>query len=166
MPKGVYLKKLGVHGKYARTLEIRHQTADSVRETSQKNAQDPEWRQKVSEATKERMRDPEVRACHLSALAEARRNSPTGSSWRGGQGDKPNDLELSYAWLLNLGYVSNFPVQVSRFVRYRLDYALPTEKICFEIDGQTHKSRQDKDAEKDSALRSQGWKVIRVRHWN
>lgn len=114
MPKGVYTKKLGVHGTYVRTPEIRAKIAESVRDISRVNAQDPEWRQNGSEATKVRMHDPAIRQRHLDGLARAREASPSGSTWKGEQGQEPNELERSYAGLLELGYVSNFPVHVTK----------------------------------------------------
>lgn len=166
MPSGVYIRKPGaLIGKRNPTPETRKKIADSIRAIAQKNAKDPAWRKRVSEGTKKRMHDPEIREKHLAGLAAARQRSPTGSSWRGGQGCEPNDLEKSYAWLLNAGYHSNYRVAVSSTVWYRLDYALPEEKICFEIDGATHKHKVGQDAEKDAALVALGWNVIRIRHW-
>lgn len=165
MPSGVYKKKLGVHGKYIRTPEIRAKIADGVREIAQENGRDPQWRQRVSEETKKRMHDPAVRNRHLAGLERARQESPTGSSWRGGQGCEPNELEKSYAWLLAIGYTSNAPVRVYRNLWYRLDYALIQNKICIEIDGPSHKKKSVQDATKTAVLETLGWKVIRVRHW-
>jgi len=172
MPSGIYERKPGSRsGKYERTPEIRKKIADSIRSIAQENAKDPEWRKLVSEGTKKRMHDPDVRERHLAGLEQARQQSPTGSSWRGGQGCEPNELERSYSWLLLVGYVSNFPVHVTEAAQsmpslwYRLDYALPDAKICFEIDGPTHKHKVHQDAVKTAVLEALGWKVIRIKHW-
>lgn len=171
MPRGVYVKKLGVHGKHKRTPETLAKQSESMREASKAFSDDPEWRRRVSEGTRERMHDPEVRERHLAGLERARQESPMGSSWRGGQGCEPNSLEKSYDWLLIAGYVSNFPVhvtlssQLAPSLWYRLDYALPEAKMGFEIDGPTHKKKQEKDAVKSYVLEALGWKIIRIRHW-
>lgn len=174
MPKGVYKKKLGVHGKYKRTPEILEKLSTSIRESllHQAVTQDPTWRKRVSESTKERMHDPDIRERRLAGLEGARNRSPTGNSWRGGQGQEPNTLEKSYDWLLLAGYQSNFPVYVTAAsheappIWYRLDYALPEAMLCFEIDGPTHRYKIEQDANKDTTLLTLGWKVIRIRHWS
>jgi very-short-patch-repair endonuclease len=41
---------------------------------------------------------------------------------------------------------------------------MPLEsKINIEIDGSSHRGREEKDAERDAFLRSRGWKVIRIK---
>lgn len=137
------------------------------REELKQIARDPAWRQKVSEATKERMRDPEVRERHLTALREAMSVQPDGHTFSGGKGREPNELEKWYAGLLQpLGYIWQFVVVVDSNGRhYDLDFAHVENKINVEIDGSSHRGREQKDTRRDETLRNMGWKVIRVRHW-
>lgn len=167
MPRGVYVKKSGVHGKYERTPEIRAKIAASVSLVVQENANDPEWRQRVSDGTKTRMHDPVIRQKHLEGLKRAQANKPFGAPFSGTYSSEPNELELSYAWLLSLGYAAQVIVVVGKNGHhYTLDYALVSEKICIEIDGSFHKRRANEDAKRDQTLKALGWKVIRVRHWS
>lgn len=57
-------------------------------------------------------------------------------------------------------YVREFP-----FGRYSLDFAWPHKKVAIEIDGDQHQRFQvyiDRDLRKDSKLRDEGWKVLRI----
>jgi Protein of unknown function (DUF559) len=169
MPKGVYIKKPGVHGKYVRTPEIRARIADGVRDIVRANAQDPEWRRRVSDGTKKRMHDPDVREKHLAGLEQARRNSPTGSSWPGGRGHAPTQTMLNFASILcPAGYLMdevNVVTGKGHGHHYTLDFAHPEAKVNIEIDGATHKHKTESDATRDSFMRSAGWKVIRIKLW-
>ncbi|MFV9511794.1 endonuclease domain-containing protein [Tepidibacillus sp. LV47] len=52
--------------------------------------------------------------------------------------------------------------------KYRIDIALPQNKIAIECDGhQFHSSKEakERDKRKDKFLRSKGWKVIRIPGW-
>jgi len=142
--------------------------ADPIyREELKQKAKDPAWRKRVSEATKERMRDPEVRERHLTALREAMASQPDGHTFTGGKGRPPNELEVWYANLLQpLGYIWYHIITVDGSgLHYTLDFAHIENKINIEIDGSSHKGREEKDNRRDKFLREIGWKVIRVRHW-
>lgn len=142
--------------------------ADPVyREQLRQMAKDPAWRQKVSEATKERMHDPEIRERHLAALREAMSCEVDGHTFNGGKGKPPNELEVWYADLLQpLGYSWHHIIKVDGSgLHYTLDFAQVENRINIEIDGSSHKGRQEKDNRRDLFLRNLGWKVIRVRHW-
>lgn len=167
MPSGVYLRKPGsLVGKHERSSEYRKKVADSVRKIMETKSKDPEWRKRVSEGTKRRMHDPEVRERHLEGLKRAHKNKPFGAPFSGTYAPEPNELERSYSWLVQLGYVNQFVVvKGKRGVHYTLDYALPEEKICIEIDGSSHKYKIESDAKRDYTLKLLGWKIIRVRHW-
>lgn len=45
---------------------------------------------------------------------------------------------------------------------YKIDVAIPHRRIGIEIDGTSHKNRQEADMRKNIRLRSLGWKVIRI----
>jgi hypothetical protein len=169
MPRGVYVKKPGVHGKYKRTPEILSKLAESVRETAQANAKDPVWHQHVSEGTKRRMHDPDVRAKHLDGLERARFNSPTGSSWPGGRGHPPTQTMIDFASVLcPAGYLMdevNIPTCRGQGHHYTLDFAHIEARVNIEIDGATHKRKVEADATRDAFMRSIGWRVIRIKLW-
>lgn len=171
MPRGVYVRKPGsLAGKYKRTPEIRAKIADGVRASTQTNAVDPEWRRRVSEGTRKRMRDPDVREKHLAGLKQARENSPTSSSWPGGRGHPPTQSMLDFAAILcPVGYVMdevNIPTGKGQGHHYTLDFAHPEAKVNIEIDGATHKNKVESDKTRDVFMRSIGWKVIRIKMWS
>jgi hypothetical protein len=45
---------------------------------------------------------------------------------------------------------------------YKLDFAHREAKVNIEIDGRSHRDRQEQDARRDAYLQSLGWKVIRI----
>jgi hypothetical protein len=164
MPSGVYKRRPEMFK--SPSAETRAKISESVRAKAQANARDPEWRKKVSESTKKRMHDPEIRQRHLDGLKRAHAKSPNGNNFNGGFGAPPNELEESYNWLCSLGYQRNIFIRANG-IRYQMDYALHETKICIEIDGTSHrpKYRQEHDKKKDADLKTIGWTVVRVRHW-
>jgi len=142
--------------------------ADPIfREEMRQTARDPEWRQKVSEATKKRMHDPEIRERHLTALRAAMAATPDGHTFSGSKGREPNELEKWYAGLLQpIGYIWGYIVKFNSEGRhYTLDFALEDGKINIEVDGSSHRGREISDHIRDETLKNLGWRVIRVRHW-
>lgn len=91
---------------------------------------------------------------------EARKTHSRNAFWsfRGGETGK-----FWASLLCPLGYLQEYRVYKDgrRFV---LDFALPSVKICFELDGEWHATTPEQDEERDNLLRSMGWKVIRVKH--
>ena len=165
MPTGQYKREPWM---YANRKPVSKETRQKLSEIAQAHGKDPEWRKRVSEGTKKRMQDPEVRVKHLAGLYNAFAKTENGNNFTGGQGQQRNALQQIYADIfLPLGYVEDHPVQWGeRGERYRLDFALVEEKICIEIDGSSHKGKEEHDELKDATLKAFGWKVIRINHVN
>ena len=127
---------------------------------------DPKWRRKVSERTREAMQRPETRQRHLDALSCVFDLSENGNNFTGGQGQQLNNNEqLYFDILVPLGYAHNHRLKYGqgRGQYYRLDFALVEAHIAIEIDGSSHRDRQEKDELRDQRLHSLGWKVVRIR---
>lgn len=135
----------------------------------QANGKKPEWRKKVSAATKEAMHRPEVREKHLEALDKVWLNAELGNNFTGSNGQPPNELMSYYASILcPLGYVMDevtFPTGHGGY--WRLDFALAENKINIEIDGSSHNAgkRRLLDVERDEFMRNLGWTVIRIKEY-
>lgn len=57
-----------------------------------------------------------------------------------------------------------YPVTQYKVGRYRLDFAIPSQKICIEADGKAyHSSPKQKahDRKRDAYLKDKGWTVLR-----
>ena len=165
MPSGVYTRTPEMKAaRFGRKVSEEQKLKQSI--AMKERAKDPEWRKLVSDRTKERMWDPEIRERHLIKLTEAFALTENGNHWNGGQGQEPNELQQLYADLLiPLGYETEYIVQWGgRGERYRLDFALVEEKIDIEIDGSSHAGKEDRDDLRDAILRIFGWKIIRINH--
>lgn len=80
----------------------------------------------------------------------------------------PEEVTMQYLDYHKLNYEREHP-----FGKYSIDFAFVDKKIALEVDGRQHNDsdRIRIDNEKDSALNSEGWKVIRIpwindnKHW-
>ena len=150
----------------------------AIREGCVERSKRPEYREKLRDSWKRReksgrehllkvgFRNPLTqRKAHLGIIKAHRHGSYFES------------VVANYLIKLNLKierqyYVRGPPQLVSnQFVRecgtrrkvYLIDIALPDSKIAIEVDGEHwHRNRKVEDAERDSYLRSKGWKVIRI----
>jgi hypothetical protein len=134
-------------------------------EEHHKRVKDPEWRKKVSEATKKRMHDSDVRDKHLNALDDVFLKAKNGHNFPSG----PSDIVLEFAKVLcPAGYLMD-EIRISRrnktgyLSTYTLDFGHPEAKVDIEIDGSSHKYSEEHDDTRDNFLRSEGWKVIRIK---
>lgn len=89
------------------------------------------------------------------------------NTFKGGNAQAPLPYMAEYAALLvPLGYVmDSYFVNGPRPGRatYKLDFALVDAKVNIELDGSSHKgARLERDARRDTWLRSLGWHVIRI----
>ena len=70
--------------------------------------------------------------------------------------------------LESLGYKESFDFfhQYPIFDKYFLDFAFPSMKLNIEIDGNDHKQvkKKNKDKERDSLLRENNWRILRITH--
>ena len=69
---------------------------------------------------------------------------------------------LSTQWVYQYAIPTKKPRGTGYPTSYKLDFALPDKRWGLEIDGNSHRSRKDLDAKKDSLLESLGWSVLRV----
>jgi len=174
MPKGVYprtanqLKAAVANLAKGREPEARAKANATLKMV----AQDMGWRLKVSDATRKRMRDPEVRGRHLAGLKEARRKH--GTNFLGGNGQQPTQAQLQAADILTpLGFVRELAVRTrghgTEYLcpnAYKVDFGHPARLLAVELDGSSHNSRskQLEDFRKTTILEALGWKVFRIKH--
>jgi very-short-patch-repair endonuclease len=74
----------------------------------------------------------------------------------GRQGSRYADL------LCPVGYRREYLLNVSRTVKFKMDFALVERKVNVEIDGPYHMGNVKKDTARDTFLKQLGWIVIRV----
>jgi uncharacterized protein DUF559 len=136
---------------------------------ARQRAQDPEWRIKVSLATKRAMQRPEVRRTHLAAIR--RYVKLNGTSFKGGNGQRPTKFVRDLERILKpLGYIREYAIGIPNSLgrkhggNYKVDFALPSKKIAIECDGPCHRNRKHLDEKKDTILKKLGWRIIRVPH--
>jgi hypothetical protein len=143
--------------------DIRNRHLNGCREA----AKDPKWHQRVSEGTKKALNEPVTREKHLAAL---RKINDEGRNvfLRVGKGRPPQPIMLEFAAVLcPSGYVMDKinirkgPGKSDSY--YTLDFAHIEAKVDIEIDGSSHKRKEDHDARRDAFLRNLGWKVIRIK---
>jgi hypothetical protein len=170
MPTGVYprtpqqLSVAKANLAKGRQPEARMKAAQSLRQI----ASDPSWREKVSTATKEAMRRPEVRDRHLQAM----KGQPT--NFKGGNGRPLAERVHAYLAALKLfGWMPEYVIKTQghRTVHnpppvYKADLANPSIMTVLEMDGTSHRprQRQELDRKKTEVLEALGWTVIRINH--
>jgi hypothetical protein len=171
MPKGVYPRTKNQLAAAVHNLAKGREPEARARagQTLAKIAEDPVWRLKVSDATRERMHDPAVRARHLAGLAKRK-----GLNFKGGNGQPPTKQVLQAALLLEpLGFKREFPIKTAghgtgvRCPRnYKADFAHQTRRIVVELDGVGHhgRAKQLEDLRKTTVLTALGWRVVRIKH--
>ncbi len=144
------------------------ETKAKLSKIHRKSACSPEWLERVSQGTRKAMRNPSTRRKHLAGLRRAR--AVHGINFKGGSGQQSVPYVVNLAKVLcPLGYIQEFPVRglkLGKGKSFRLDFALPKEKIAIECDGAKHRpfSQKEKDKQRDVILKAHGWKVIRVVH--
>lgn len=170
MPSGIYLrtekaKSAQMSGlKLGRTKAVR----ERVRLALKLNAANPEWRKRVSEATKAAMHRPDVRQRHLMGLAGNLVN------FKGGNGQPPvaKVLELSKK-LEPMGFIRELAIPTRNHKTghkpppsYKVDFGHPARKVAVEVDGQSHHglAKRALDEKKTEVLEALGWTVARVKH--
>lgn len=118
-----------------------------------------EQRMHLSRKLQGRPQSPELRA-HRSRVARERQ---IWKNFRGG-----DYAETLWSSLQPAGFVREHFVQhgPSRGQAYHLDFAHIEAKVNIELDGPTHHlySTEENDRARDTFLREQGWRIIRVKH--
>lgn len=191
MPTGVYKRTAKHNAQMRRCLEMgrskeaRKKAAETMRKKANETVQasgawgsrkemfqSNEFRKRVSEATKKRMHDPEVRKRHLAGLKRARKKH--GVNFKGGNGQPMLPIVAMYNKVLSqIGYVREYPVKTKGHNTphrcpdsYKVDFGNPTTKVAIELDGQKHTPMAQRalDAKKTEVLSALGWRVIRIQH--
>lgn len=108
----------------------------------------PEVREKISRTLKAMNHGPSVRGGNGRGLTvpQQRLLDALGPNWRAEFAISLGRLEPGYP------------------THYKLDLALPDQRIGIELDGNSHHSRRALDVKKDTKLASLGWTVLRF--WN
>ena len=174
MPKGVYprtenqLKAAPANLAKGHEPEARAKAIAKLRE----NAKDPAWREKVSRATKEALRRPEVRKRYLAGMKQARKKH--GINFRGGNGQSPTGAVVEMEKILApFGFQREYVIRTKNHgtehktpMHYKADFANPKTKTVIELDGPVHRpgARTRMDQRKTEVLEALGWKVTRIEH--
>ena len=81
--------------------------------------------------------------------------------WKSRKGKLPSYPEQFFIGVLNNNHILfERDYNVSKWF---IDFAIRDKMIALEVDGKQHEWRREKDAEKDAYLKSQGWKVHRIK---
>jgi len=170
MPTGVYRRTKEQLEAARQNLALGHGPAArrKARQALRTIAANPEWRMRVSEATRKAMHRPEVREKHLRALAK----NP--SYFSGGNGQPPTPMSQAMSRMLQpLGCIQEYIIRTKGHGTehqpprsYKADFAHPSLRIVIELDGASHRCRwqAEKDQKKTEVLEALGWKVIRFKH--
>jgi len=174
MPRGVYPRTANqLRAAKANLAKGREPKARAkAAKTLKKIAEDEEWREKVSKATKKAMYRPDVRRRHLKGLARALERY--GPNFKGGKGHGPTDEEREAGnILMPLGFIPEFKILTAGHRTkwnppgyYHADFAHPVNKIVIELDGICHHNQNQKvkDKKKTEVLEALGWTVFRLSH--
>ena len=89
------------------------------------------------------------------------KNGTAKGGWRGAQ-TEPTKAEAILLKLLP-DYVWNKHIPTGKLrLNYRLDLSNAEKMVCVEVDGSSHKDKEERDRKKNMFLVSNGWTVIRV----
>jgi hypothetical protein len=169
MPRGIYERtpKIRAAIRKARLgTRSSEETKKKLRMIQKIKSASPVWRKRVSDATLIAMRKPSVRRKHLAGLRKARKVH--GVNFKGGNGQPLTIFIKRMAQILEpLGYIREYAIGgLGRKGNYKIDFALPDQKIAVECDGPSHwpALQKQRDVRKTSVLKKLGWTVIRVPH--
>jgi len=112
------------------------------------------------------MAKPGVRERHLEALQGVFSRTENGNNFNGGKGQEISQTTLDFAAVLcPVGYLMDeITIPYGPKGRhYTLDFGHPKAKVDIELDGSSHRGREEKDRKRDEFLRNLGWKVIRIK---
>lgn len=129
-----------------------------------------EHRRAISESVRAAWQRPESRENIIAGMSDGLARTVNGNYFNGGKGHPPNQPMLDFAAVLcPAGYLMDeiciLKGPQMNAGHYTLDFGHPEAKVDIEIDGSSHRGKEQRDAERDTLLRSLGWKVIRIRVW-
>lgn len=130
--------------------------------------QTPEHKQAIRDGVKVAMHQPDIRKRHIDGLQEAFSHTEHGNNFTGGRGQPPSATTLAFAAVLcPAGYLMDeiciLKGPGANAGHYTLDFGHPEAKVDIELDGSSHRGREERDAQRDALLRSLGWKIIRIK---
>lgn len=81
--------------------------------------------------------------------------------------EKPDNFDSSYEVVAAIILVSNriYSKMQVKVGKYQVDFLLPDYKIVLEIDGDRHKTKKNRDNERDEKIKQIlgiGWEVVRI----
>lgn len=81
--------------------------------------------------------------------------------------EKPDNFDSSYEVVAAIILVSNriYSKMQVKIGKYQVDFLLPDYKIVLEIDGDRHKTKKNRDSERDRKIKEilgVGWDVVRI----
>jgi hypothetical protein len=174
MPTGVYTRTKDVLERARANLAKGHSRASREKANAalRTRAQDPKWRERVSEGTKRAMHEPATRVKHLAGLAAAIEKHGVG--FKGGNGQRPVAIVESITPGLEAqGYIREFAIRTAGHgtglrtpTNYKVDFGNPKTKQAIEFDGPAHRPLRKRalDLKKDTVLKALGWTVTRFKH--
>jgi hypothetical protein len=174
MPTGIYLRSPEQLRKAKNNLAKGHEkeARDKATLKLREIAKNPDWRERVSMATKEAMRKPEIRKRHLTGLRKSFQKH--GVNFKGGNGQPPTQTIRQLNRIFNqIGFTRelSIPTRIGHNTpgipnNYKVDFGNIRTKMAIEIDGLSHRSqyRQKLDKKKTEILERLGWKVLRIKH--
>src|SRR4030042_823020 len=120
-------------------------------ELCHKIGSDPECKRKAAETRRQKMENGEF--------------IPYGGRPYGNGKPPPPSEIVAMKVLKPLGFYHQFVVGMgkgsSRPHHYKIDFAHPSKKIAIEIDGSSHRGREESDMRKDKRLSDRGWIILR-----
>lgn len=137
------------------------ETREKLSALKREQCNEPVWRKKMSEQTTAGWKDPDIRAAMIEGQQAHFDTTDNGSNFPIGTPQS----QLNYARVLApVGFIMNHIILTGRSGghKYTLDLAHLILKINIEIDGSSHRFKQDHDARRDIFLRSIGWIVMRI----
>jgi len=175
MPSGIYRRSPELMVQVRKNLDKGRepQAQQRARATLNKIMATPEWRRRVSEATRLALWTPDIRRRHLLGTERARKRH--GINFRGGNGQPMTATVAEWAQRLTpVGFILEYAIKTrgqntgERIPpSYKVDFGNPQTKTAIELDGPTHHhhlSQRLLDEKKTRVLETLGWKVIRIPH--
>ena len=168
MPRGVYVRTSEIRAAIALSrigTKASEKTKAKLSEIRRRKCNEPDWRKRMSEQTRNGWKDPDVRAAMLEGQHINFGARPNGSNFPIGIPQTEQDF---IAILCPVGYIHGYIISTHRPENngggyYKLDFAHSDAKVDIEIDGSSHRGKEKQDARRDAFLRANGWKVIRIK---
>jgi len=111
------------------------------------------------------LKNKRISAAHLGSYRQGKRRRVRAWSYV----ERISKEELALApWFLEHGWkvqwrlVTNVSGESGLPRCFWLDFSLPDQKLCVEIDGTSHRLNPDRFARRDAMMRERGWRILRI----